>query len=301
MSGLSGALDLEQRDKLIEEYQGYVGSTARKLIRYMGLPQERYDDFVSAGYLGLVEAATRYDPRSNDNFQNYAFLRIRGAIIDSIRDDSELKRVAYKRAQALSAAHELRMEEFNRTEGGTSSESGGSSLNSLSKILDVAAKTALVHRLTFCDVEPELEDVEGAPKNPEQLLERKQSDAQLHELLATLSETERLVLENFYFKDMSFTDIAQKHAGLSKSWISRVHDKALELLKKRMLQPRRPRTVANNANALAKPKKSRRGRPPTLDRRLSRADPDQPDRKRRKQSPRTIRGGRVSGHQKPTS
>ena len=115
MDAICGSNEHAQRDALVEQYQGYVHATVRKLIKFMGLPANRFDDFVSAGYLGLVEAAGRFDAQANDNFQNYAYLRIRGAIIDSIREGSELKGVGYKRAQALAAAHDVRMEEFNRS------------------------------------------------------------------------------------------------------------------------------------------------------------------------------------------
>ncbi len=287
---------IEHRNGLIEQYQGYVRATVRKLINYMGLPNNRFDDFVSAGNLGLVEAASRFDPRSNDSFQNYAFLRIRGAVIDSIREESELKGVAYRRAKALALAHEIRMEAFNRVAEGKPEQKENKSC--VDATLDYTAKITLSHRLSFHDCEDAINDSEGGVASPEEAFEKKERAQRIRKLLATLPERERLILENFYFKDMSFTDIANNHAGLSKSWISRLHDKGLELLKVRLLQPR----VIATPGTVREGKKPRgRGRPPTIERRLSGAGANKPLRKRGKPRPRTVGGGRIRSRKEPST
>ncbi len=293
MDAVEGPQNLRQRNELIEQYQGYVKATVRKLIAYMGLPANRFDDFVSAGYLGLVEAAGRFDSRTNDSFQNYAFLRIRGAVIDSIRRDSDLRGVAYKRARALAAAHEIRMEQLNRPAQLNSPSKEPSSTTDLEQILDLASKTALTHRLSFCDAEDELNASDNAAPTPEQEYEKKESDERIHRLLATLPDKERLILENFYFKDMSFTDIAQHHAGLSKSWVSRIHDNGLAKLKALLLKPRLPKPAESTATPIVVKKTTRRGRPPATERRLSGANSNKSSRKRSKPRPRTVRGGRL--------
>jgi RNA polymerase sigma factor for flagellar operon FliA len=52
--------------------------------------------------------------------------------------------------------------------------------------------------------------------------------------VATLPEKERTIIEQYYFHDRKFSDIATQSAGLSKSWVSRLHDRALATLKERM-------------------------------------------------------------------
>lgn len=294
MDAVEGPQDLRQRDALIEQYQGYVRATVRKLIAYLGLPANRFDDFVSAGYLGLVEAAGRFDQRTNDSFQNYAFLRIRGAVIDSIRRESDLKGVAYKRARAVAAAHEIRMEEFNSAVKQKPASQKRSASHDLERVLDLASKTALTHRLSFSDAEDELNESENAAPTPEQAFEKKEGEERIQQLLATLPEKERLVLENFYFKDMSFTDIAQHHAGLSKSWVSRIHDNGLSKLKALLLKPRLLKPAETTSTPLVVKKTVRSGRPPAVERRLSGANLNKSSRKRSKPRPRTIRGGRLS-------
>src|SRR5437868_836485 len=101
------AQDFAHRDCLIEEYQSYVHQVARKLIHLMNLPFELLDEIVSSGYVGLVEAAERFNASQGVDFRTYAFLRIRGAMIDNIRNTSDLTGKAYKSAKALKAVQEL--------------------------------------------------------------------------------------------------------------------------------------------------------------------------------------------------
>jgi ABC-type nitrate/sulfonate/bicarbonate transport system ATPase subunit len=74
----------------------------------MGLPQRHRDDFISAGLLGLVEAAGRFDAGRGSDFRAFAFLRIRGAVIDHIRASCEISGYAYQVLKALESAQELR-------------------------------------------------------------------------------------------------------------------------------------------------------------------------------------------------
>jgi DNA-directed RNA polymerase specialized sigma subunit len=54
-------------------------------------------------------------------------------------------------------------------------------------------------------------------------------------LVATLPEKERMIIEQHYFHDRSFVEIANNYAGLSKSWVSRLHDRALSILRAKMV------------------------------------------------------------------
>ena len=69
------------RKNLVEEFQEYVHAVVGRLMRAVNLPTHMEDEFVAAGYLGLVEAASRFDRDSGKKFKSYAFLRIRGAVI----------------------------------------------------------------------------------------------------------------------------------------------------------------------------------------------------------------------------
>lgn len=218
------------RDELIAEYQQYVHSIARKLIRSMGLPSDVFDEFVSAGYLGLVEAASRFDPNGGRAFKSFAFLRIRGAIIDHIRDNSQLPPRTYRKLRALEAAQEERERLEESLQNSTSRPE-----ERLAHSLEFLARGALAFRLSMQDVEDEVAAAQTVDSPEAQVLEQEFGD-ELRALVETLPEKERLVVEEYYFNDKPFTQIADEYEGMSKSWVSRLHSRALALLKERYLE-----------------------------------------------------------------
>jgi len=227
ISGVSEERPQSQQDKLIAEYQDYVNSIVGTMVKTMGLPLQFFDEFVSAGYLGLVEAASRFDHQSGKDFRGFAFLRIRGAIIDSIRECADTSGKAYRYVKAIQATHNLREDCFDSEQ---SHASAASREEALAEVFDFAAKGVLAFRLSVDDAEEEIFDELGSPETPEEHLNFRQNNEKIRAVIATLPEKERLVIEEFYFNDRSFTEIADGPHGLSKSWVSRLHTRALERL-----------------------------------------------------------------------
>ncbi len=102
------------RDDLIRGHLRVAKLIARRLAYTL---RGDYEEFESAAYLGLVEAASRYDPAKNDNFERWADTRIRGAIYDYLRLQSRLpkdERAKRKedpdRARTGPVFHTLRMD-----------------------------------------------------------------------------------------------------------------------------------------------------------------------------------------------
>lgn len=219
-----------RRNELIADHQDYTHGVVRRLIRTMGLPGSLFDEFVSAGYLGLVEAADRYDESAGVTFKNFAFLRIRGAVIDSIRQCSELSGKGYRCAKALERAHSLAEEE-----GGVVKSDQPAEAN-IARILDHLAKGALAYRLDVADAEERISSLADPGATPEGSLEAKERVRALKSLVQSLPERERMIVELYYFEGLSFVEIAHKVQGLSKSWVSRLHARALTLLKEKYLE-----------------------------------------------------------------
>lgn len=219
---------LTKRDALIEQYHDFVDMVVGRLIRTMGFPHSLREDFVSAGFLGLVEAATRFDPSKGYEFRSFAFLRIRGAIIDYIRSSCELSGAAYRVFKALEAAHEMRAEELDR-----SIRVPRDPRQRATEAVEHLAKSAVAFRLTA--LKGSLIKAEGeSPDDPEKKLEEKRASQKIRAIVATLPEKERTIVEQYYFHDRKLTDVAAQYAGLSKSWVSRLHDRALEILRQKI-------------------------------------------------------------------
>ena len=219
------------RNVLIEQYHGYVQTIVSRLIRTMGLPAALRDDFISAGMLGLVEAADRFDPARGYEFKSFAFLRIRGAVIDHIRSGCELSGHGYRVFKALEAAHELQAERLERPQPPTAGVPGDRTAHAL-EYLSKSATAFKMSRLNAGAVPVE----EATSEDPEETLAKKQEIEKIRTLVATLPEKERTIIEQYYFHDRKFTEVAENYAGLSKSWVSRLHDRALTILRDKFLE-----------------------------------------------------------------
>lgn len=219
-----------KRDNLIRQYRKYVHSVVGRLIHILGLPSEMYDEFVGAGYLGLVEAAERFNPQTGNDFRCYAFLRIRGAIIDNIRATSNISGKAYRYAKALQSAQNIR-QAGGPMRNKHASQWTNDGPDRMAGILEFAAQSALAFRLSLHDAESELGRLEQTAFCPQHAAEKREIETILGDLVAKLPAKERTIIEGFYFKDKSFSEIALENPGLSKSWISRLHVRGLSLLK----------------------------------------------------------------------
>ena len=213
----------ETRDRLICDYRSYVEHLVGQLIKVMRLPLTSREEFMAAGYLGLVEAAHRFKRGSGADFKTFAYLRVRGAVIDCIRQNSALSDSAYRYARAYQAVQHIAIESDPYTSPGTAQ-------GHLAKVLDYAAKGSLAFRLSYHDFETELSATPDPGSNPEKAYEWTQTRAGMLRHIRKLNAKERHVIESYYFKDLTLEEIADK-MNVSKSWISRLHDRALGKLR----------------------------------------------------------------------
>ena len=94
----------EVREKIILEYAPLVKMVAGRLSMYLGYNVE-YEDLVSYGIFGLIDAIDKFDALKDVKFETYASLRIRGAILDQIRKMDWIPRTIRQDSLYLPAAH----------------------------------------------------------------------------------------------------------------------------------------------------------------------------------------------------
>ena len=223
----SEILDVQQ---LAQKYMPFAEAIVTKVCRVMSLPLYLKDEFRSAAYFGLVEAANRYDYAQGIPFERFAYIRIRGAIIDYIRSCSDMNVAAYKLSQRFNAQEE-------------SVSVGGQNLATIQEQVAVSTSmrtknlgSYLIRRVSVENLEDEYFEIEKVPSDPESELNQKQQNAELWKKVKTLPLEQSQILESFYRHEISFTEIAHNQSGCSKSWVSRLHQRALENLKHKMQQ-----------------------------------------------------------------
>ena len=96
----------ELREQLIIEYSQLVKLVAGRLSMYLGYNVD-YDDLVSYGIFGLIDAIDKFDLTKNVKFETYASLRIRGAILDQIRKMDWIPRTVRQRQRKMDEKCEL--------------------------------------------------------------------------------------------------------------------------------------------------------------------------------------------------
>jgi RNA polymerase sigma factor FliA len=208
-----------------------VDVVARQLQRSIGAAVE-LDDLSSFGREGLLDAARKFDTARGVPFRAYANFRVRGAMIDGVRAISQLPRRAHERLNGLSAA--LRASE-GAADDTFSAPSGAKAHadQALGEHLAAMATAIAVGLIAPTSVGEAGERVQvTTDDNPEEAVLRAQLLQAVTAALDDLSPEEATLIRRHYLEGERFDHVAQS-LGLSKSWASRLHTRALHRLAKR--------------------------------------------------------------------
>jgi RNA polymerase sigma factor for flagellar operon FliA len=225
----------KERQRLVDANVPFVRSIAAKIKEQ--LPREiEFDDLVAYGMQGLLEAAERYDGRHGTSFTTFAYYRVRGAMFDGLRGMGWLPRSEYARMRfeerAASYLQNLADRELGaaQREGPEALSSGSINLeDEMRHIADALGGVAAIF-VTTIDARRESAEAMSALPLPQQQVEKKERNQAIKAALASLPDKERRLLELYYYEDRSLAE-AGAALGLSKSWSSRLHARAIMLLK----------------------------------------------------------------------
>ena len=213
----------QRRHSLIEQHQALVRSVANKVLKAIGGDHDP-EELVCMGQHGLVQAAQRYDPARGAAFSTFAYYRIRGAIFDGLRQTGWLSRREYVRYCAGANAQLQNRAERDPGPGSTQAERVADLANTLG---DLAAIF-----VTSLSAQPQEPPARGAVDSLEQVC-RNETRQAVRRAVDQLPERERRILQLHYFEDQTLTEAGQS-MGLSKSWTSRLHARAVRLMAKQL-------------------------------------------------------------------
>ena len=218
------------RKRLVTDNLAYVRAIAARVKDQ--LPKEiEFDDLVAYGTQGLLEAAERYDDRHGASFTTFAYYRVRGAIFDGLRGMGWLPRGEYARARFEERAAAYLANLADREAGAVLYARDGSARALEDEVRDLAEALGGVAAVFITSLE--LEDEQSLPDNaqpPQERLEQREVERTLRSALTRLPEKERRLIELYYFEEKTLEE-AGAALGLSKSWASRLHARAVDLLK----------------------------------------------------------------------
>ncbi len=228
----------ELREKIILEYAPLVKLVAGRLSMYLGYNVE-YDDLVSYGIFGLIDAIDKYDYAKEVKFETYASLRIRGAILDQIRKMDWIPRTIrqkQKRIDAVCKDIETRLGR-SATDEEIASELGISDdeyleWQSQMKITNVVSLNEYMEQGAEVPAEGN-QFTTSRFDSPEENIEKEELKKVLEESLEQLTEKEKKVILLYYYEDLTLKEISNV-LDVSESRISQLHTRALQKMKTKM-------------------------------------------------------------------
>jgi RNA polymerase sigma factor FliA len=218
--------------ELFQSQLELVEIVAKQVARTMGSVVE-LDDLRSFGREGLLDAARKFDSQRGVPFRAYANFRVRGAIIDGVRSLAQLPRRAYERLNGLSAALKVSEGEADDTFTAPGNVTRAQADVALGDHLAAMATAIAVGLIAPTGSGESGEQVQiSAAESPEEAVSRVQLLAAVQSAIAELPEQEALLVRRHYLEGERFDHVAQT-LGLSKSWASRLHTRAMQRLAKR--------------------------------------------------------------------
>jgi RNA polymerase sigma factor for flagellar operon FliA len=238
-------IDPAQREELVLDHLAHVNYIARRIHSRLP-PQVRLEDLVNAGVVGLLDAVAKYDPAKNVKLKAYAEFRIRGAILDSLREGDwsprALRRQGRRLEEAISTCQTRLGHAPNDQEIAVELQMSLTDLQRLLRDLDGLE----IEDLQGLVADGKLSSREASSHNdddPFSITVRSEMTRLLMNAIADLSERERQVLALHHFKDLPMKAVGSV-LGIGKSRVSQIHSTALLRLRAQLtevMSPRAPR------------------------------------------------------------
>ena len=242
-SELRATQPASDREAAIKQYAPLVKYVVGRLA--IGLPAILdYEDILSYGTIGLIEALDRYDDSKGVKFETYAISRIRGSIIDALRALDRLPRSVRQKAKKLEAIHASYSLEHGRepTDDEVAAAMGLTIEQYNQALVDCSWVTVSLDGLLDRDNNDDGSAPTELPADPNeedftQRLEKRQLVEALTGAVKQLPEREWLIVSLYYRDEMTMKEIAQI-LEISESRVCQLHGRALSRLRARMSRER---------------------------------------------------------------
>lgn len=226
------------KDHIIKEYIPLVKYIASRVSlgknKYMD-----YDDLVSYGMIGLMDAITKFDEQKGIKFSSYASIRIKGAIIDEIRRARPISKGAMdKLSKYNKAIEELQSELFREPTNAEIANHLGMSIGEVSEVENYINYISVVSLDDIIFSDDEDMSVMGVivDKNspsPEDSYEAREQEDTLASAIDQLKDKDRIVLSLYYYEELTLKEIGQV-LSVSESRVCQLHSRAIRNLREKM-------------------------------------------------------------------
>jgi RNA polymerase sigma factor for flagellar operon FliA len=223
--------NLDIKKYLIEYYIDLVKLVSGRLGIYLNYYVD-LEDLMSYGIIGLIDAIDKFDLTKNIQFNTYASLRIRGAILDEIRKLDWVPRSLRKKQKDFSKVYAELENQLGKT---PSDEQMAKALQlPLDEYYDLLNETNIVNLISIEDYELESYNLKDTKEiSPEEHMQKQELKKMLALGIDDLPDRERTVITLYYFEELTLREISNI-LEVSESRISQLHTKALVRLRSKL-------------------------------------------------------------------
>ncbi len=208
---------------MIKENMVFAKKLANRFYQKRSHSQAEIEDLISSAYLGLCEAAKRYDNERSDNFKSYSFLRIRGSMYEYLKLSGGISRSSYKKLQSNIGDSQYLARKEN-TFGFSASKM--TDLNALVDSLGIS-----IH---YDKANNEYEISYTKQDLAETILEQESDKSSIEFAIDCLPKDIGRIVKARYFEEKSLAELQEEFPQYSKSHLSRLHSKGLRLLRQNL-------------------------------------------------------------------
>lgn len=254
-------IDYEKYDKIEEEklWQEYKTTKDEKIREYfvrkyaplvkyvagrvaIGMPESAdFEDLVSDGLVGLLDAIDKYEPERGIKFKTYAVTRIRGAIVDGLRERDWIPRSIRQKAKEIEECiFELERKLGRSAEDSEIAEAMGVSIEEYQKMVREIKGTTLLslheiwHIGSDDDEVPMIETLESPESlKPDIIVEKEEIKKIIVEALESLPAKEKEVIVLYYYEGLTLKEIGEV-LNVTESRVSQLHTKAITRLRAKL-------------------------------------------------------------------
>lgn len=229
-TSVTAANPFATRDQLVLEHMDLVRAIAGQVRRGLAVHIEM-DDLMHAGMMGLIDAAARYEEGKEVPFTVYAKHRIRGSVLDSLRQADWATRKArqtYKQVEEVT--RELGAKLNRRPTQDEIGEAMGLTTEELHRVMGEyrnLREAAIRTRAIESEDGLVREIPAAAEQSPEALCARSEMSKRVASAVGSLPERYRQILKMYYEGDLTMKEIG-KVMGVKESRVSQMHKMALE-------------------------------------------------------------------------
>lgn len=230
--------EIDVKEQIVKKYIPLVKYIASRVIigksKYI-----EYEDLVSYGLIGLMDAMSKFDEKRGMKFSTYASIRIKGAMIDELRKNSPISKGAMDRLNRYNdVVEKLQKELMREPTDAEIADRLGIQLSEIGQIEGYINYISIIslEDLIFSDDDdiPLMGTIEDEKSpSPERVLEDKEELEYLAKALDDINEKDRTVLSLYYYDGLTLKEIG-KILNVSESRVCQLHSRAIMHLRNSM-------------------------------------------------------------------